>query len=325
MIAKYTSKGAVATGVVLAAGKGRRMGRLGRYTPKACLPVLNQPLLAHNLRMLYNIGIRKTVIVVGHYRQRVTRIARRYVPSDMALRFVEQPKPRGIADALYRTRELVGEWIVLVMGDTYFVPNDLGSGLNILTNSDNGVAGVLSVRPVSDPELIRKECTVLIDDNNYLIDILEKPEAPWNNIKPCGVYFFTCRIFDAIEKTPPSFLRNEVEITDAIKTLMKLGLKVKCIQTIQRDSNFTYPSDVLLSNLYELRQCGLSTMIGSHTKFHPETVLEETIVGDGSNILAPVKLKRSLMLENGRIENPGVYDGCIIGPDFIVHCDIKSS
>ena len=39
-------------GVILAGGRGRRMGPLGEEFPKALLPVANEPLIAHHLRLL---------------------------------------------------------------------------------------------------------------------------------------------------------------------------------------------------------------------------------------------------------------------------------
>lgn len=320
-----SSEGSAVTGVILTAGEGRRMGKLGNHLPKACLPLLTQPLLANNLRLLHEIGIRETVVVLGHHFDMVLEASRCHAPANMALRFIEQPKPVGIADALYRTRDLVGESIVLLLGDTHFVPHDLSLGLRMLTGNGDGtvVAAVLSVRPVSDPTLIQKECTVQLDEDGCLIAIEEKPEKPLNNIKPCGIYFFSRRIFEAISKTPASAIRNEVEITDSIQTLVDLNYKVRCAQTVEWDNNLTYPIDLLISNLYELQRLGCSSIVGNNTEVHADAVLRETIVCDGARITAPARLEHSLVLANGRLEEPGIYEGCIIGPDFILHCDLE--
>ena len=59
------------TGVLLAAGEGKRMGRIGDHLPKACLPVANRPLIAHHIDLLRELGVREVVVVVGHRREAV--------------------------------------------------------------------------------------------------------------------------------------------------------------------------------------------------------------------------------------------------------------
>ena len=49
------------TGVILAAGEGRRMGGLGAVWAKACLPVCNRPLVHHHLDLLHEMGVREVV------------------------------------------------------------------------------------------------------------------------------------------------------------------------------------------------------------------------------------------------------------------------
>ncbi|HVP19571.1 MAG TPA: NTP transferase domain-containing protein, partial [Spirochaetia bacterium] len=107
------------TGVILAAGKGCRMGRLGEYFHKACLPLCNKPLLATHFQLLSEIGIRNIVVVVGYKGEMVERVARSLVPKDAQIQFVVQPEQKGIADALSCARRCIGEWMVLMLGDTH--------------------------------------------------------------------------------------------------------------------------------------------------------------------------------------------------------------
>jgi UTP--glucose-1-phosphate uridylyltransferase len=62
-----------------------------------------------------------------------------------------------------------------------------------------------------------------IDESLYLIeDMIEKPspdKAP-SNIAAVGRYVLTPRIFNCIKETPPG-KGNEIQITDAIRMLMK--------------------------------------------------------------------------------------------------------
>lgn len=57
--------------MILAAGRGTRMGELTRSTPKPLLPVGEQPLIVHLLRRLREAGIRQLVINLAWLGERI--------------------------------------------------------------------------------------------------------------------------------------------------------------------------------------------------------------------------------------------------------------
>src|SRR6266581_8690908 len=54
------------TAVVLAAGRGTRMGALTAATPKPLLPVAGRPLIEHVLGGFAAAGVRRAVVVTGY-------------------------------------------------------------------------------------------------------------------------------------------------------------------------------------------------------------------------------------------------------------------
>lgn len=307
------------TGVILAAGEGRRMGPLGVERAKACLPVVGRPLLHHHLDLLTAMGVRDVVVVVGFRAAEVIAAARAYAPGvdGLALRFVEQRERRGIAHALEQARDLVGERFVVVLGDTFFVPDDLAAGLRLMAADPSGrLAAVLSIRPEPDPAAICRECSVRFDDGGRLLEIREKPAAPFNDLKPCGIYFFDRRIFEAIACTPPSALRGEVEITDAIQGLVRLGYDVGRAATVRWDSNLNVPADLLQSNLVELARRGASSWVAPEASVHPGARLERAVVCAGARVEAPARLVRTLVLEGAVVDRAEPLEDAIVGGGF---------
>src|SRR5215211_6248414 len=63
------------------------------------------------------------------------------------------------------------------------------------------------------------------DGDNRVAQLVEKPAKPKTDLALVGVYMFTPAIFDAARSIEPSG-RNELEITDAIQTLVDRGLRV---------------------------------------------------------------------------------------------------
>jgi choline kinase len=57
---------AVATAVILAAGRGTRLGRLGTEIPKGFLELGGRPIIEDSLDKLVAAGVRRVVIVTGH-------------------------------------------------------------------------------------------------------------------------------------------------------------------------------------------------------------------------------------------------------------------
>ncbi len=61
--------------VILAAGRGSRLGALSDETPKCLLPIAGKPLLEHHLDALASAGIDNVTVVVGFEAQRVAALA----------------------------------------------------------------------------------------------------------------------------------------------------------------------------------------------------------------------------------------------------------
>ncbi|MFB0560473.1 MAG: sugar phosphate nucleotidyltransferase [Candidatus Lokiarchaeia archaeon] len=52
--------------VILAAGKGKRMGNLSKFIPKPLIPITNRPIIEHLILAYKNAGISDFIIVTGH-------------------------------------------------------------------------------------------------------------------------------------------------------------------------------------------------------------------------------------------------------------------
>jgi glucose-1-phosphate thymidylyltransferase len=75
---------------------------------------------------------------------------------------------------------------------------------------------------VSDPE---NYGVAELDGERRVVRLVEKPKEPKTDLALVGVYMFTSAIFDAARSIEPSW-RDELEITDAIQTLVDRGMRV---------------------------------------------------------------------------------------------------
>ena len=59
------------TAVVLAAGRGTRMGALTARAPKPLLEVAGRPLIVHVLGGMANAGVRRAIVVTGYLGEQI--------------------------------------------------------------------------------------------------------------------------------------------------------------------------------------------------------------------------------------------------------------
>jgi dTDP-glucose pyrophosphorylase len=196
--------------IVLAAGRGTRMGGLTENLPKPMLPIAGKPMLEHIVDRLRGAGIDDILVAVGYRRE----VIEAHFPS---LNFVTQEVVEGTAAAVKLGQDFAGrEPFLLTFGD---ILCDAGnySGIAEMFARRNAAA-VIGVKRVDDPW---QGAAVYADESGRVSQIVEKP-APgtsatnWNS---AGLYAFAPIVFDEIDRVKKS-PRGEYEITSAIEQLI---------------------------------------------------------------------------------------------------------
>lgn len=101
--------------MVLAAGLGTRMRPLTADRPKALVSFLGQPLLAHILARLAEVGVRRVVINAHHHADQIADFAARYEgPLTLALS-LEEDEPLESGGGIRKAAPLLGESPVFVI------------------------------------------------------------------------------------------------------------------------------------------------------------------------------------------------------------------
>src|SRR6185437_10781563 len=96
------------TAVVPCGGLGTRLLPITRWLPKEILPVGLRPLLHWILDEAADAGLLRAIIVTHPHKPLLEAAARTY-EGPLELEFIPQDHPRGLGDALLRTRDLLGD------------------------------------------------------------------------------------------------------------------------------------------------------------------------------------------------------------------------
>jgi dTDP-glucose pyrophosphorylase len=306
-------------GVILAAGKGARMYPFSERSPKPILPILNRPLLAHQIEVMRDSGISDVHIVVGHLGYQVASTFGDGSRYGVKINFVEQESTLGLAHAVGALESRVQVPFLLMLGDIYF---HLKAPLRPLC--DEVLAGRTNANLVSmyepDPEMVRRNFVIQADESGRVQRVIEKPRYVDSQLKGCGLYVFDPHIFDAIRRTPRTAMRDEYEITDSIQILIDDGYLVHHQAIVERDLNLTKPDDLLTINLIELARSGLERLVDDSVSLPAGTRIDRSVIGSGVVITHPIRISHSVIMPGVTVTAATDLDSVVMDGEHTVYC-----
>jgi glucose-1-phosphate thymidylyltransferase len=211
--------------VILAGGTGSRLHPLTKVTNKHLLPICDKPMIYYPLQTLLDNKIKDIVIVTGReHMGDVMELLGSGEEFNADFTYKVQDKAGGIAQALGLCKNLLGnEQFAVILGDNIFLPSPkigYGCGAQIFLSY---------VRDVN-----RFGAAILF--NGYVVDIQEKPSGFYNGFAITGLYIYTSKVWDFIQKLKPS-QRGELEISDVNKMyLNKDRLQHKVLEGFWSDA-----------------------------------------------------------------------------------------
>ena len=112
--------------MILAGGRGTRLGALAEATPKPVLDVGGKPFLFWLMRELQRFGIERFVILGGHLAPALVREVEALtpmLPKAAGVEVLAEPSPSGTAGALLGAADRLDERFLLCNGDSLFDTN----------------------------------------------------------------------------------------------------------------------------------------------------------------------------------------------------------
>ncbi len=204
-------------GIILAGGKGTRLGELTRVTNKHLLPVGLYPMVYHPLKKIAGAGIKEILLVSGteHMGDFVELLGSgRDHGCNMTYRV--QDEAGGIAQALGLAEHFARDArMVVILGDNIF----LDPLTPILTDANQHPDFAwVALKQVPDPG----RYGVAELQGNRVIVIEEKPAKPRSDCAVAGIYIYPADVFEVIRTLKPSG-RGELEITDVNRHYLEKG------------------------------------------------------------------------------------------------------
>lgn len=199
--------------VVLAAGRGTRMGELTREVPKPLLPLEGRPMILHILDRLQDAGITDVLLVTGFHAELMERTAAEHA---LSLSFVRQAELNGTGAAALLARPWCAQdRFLLTFGD---ILTEAAHYREMLALAGGGAEAVLAARHVPDPY---QGAAIYVNAAMRIERIVEKPPigtstSNWNS---AGIYVCGPSTFSELERIPLS-PRGEFELTSAFTQML---------------------------------------------------------------------------------------------------------
>lgn len=152
--------------VILAAGRGTRMGDITDSTPKVLLEVSGKTLLEHKFDALPN-NVSEIILIVGYLGSSIqNRFGGSY--GDKRILYVEQEKLDGTAGALWRARSILRDQFLVMMGDDLYSQEDM---IRCISKTKGWAMGVEKREPLGIGG------KVVVDSKDQIVGIEEGAHA----------------------------------------------------------------------------------------------------------------------------------------------------
>ena len=189
--------------IILAAGYATRLYPLTLNMPKALLKIGDKPIIDYIVDEICTVDDVNEIIVVTNHKfakQFIDWAAKHYSKKPIDIiddgTLTEETRKGAIGDILYVLKQKdINEDIMVIAGDNFFTYK-LKDYYDFYKKMDKDC---VCVKEFDDRELLKQMGVAVIDENNRIVDIEEKPKDPKSNIAVYATYIYkkeTLPMFD---------------------------------------------------------------------------------------------------------------------------------
>lgn len=290
--------------VILVAGKSTRTYPLTLTRPKPLLPIGGKTVIEYLLEQLDGL-VDEVILIVGYRKEMIeNELGNRW--NNLKITYCEQKEQKGTGHAVLMAEPYIQDRFIAMNGDDNYDRIDIEQLMKYKYAA--------LVRYEEDPSRFG---VYHVDEQNRVLNLIEKPKEFVGNLTNVGCYIFDRSIFDIISNTPLSE-RGEIEITSSVLSLAKkTDFYVHPIQGFWLANG--YPWDLLLSQAFFMNQLTQGEIKGNVEKnVHLKgfvSIDENTTIKSGTYIEGSVIIGKNCTVgPNSFIRGcTSIGDNCIIG------------
>ncbi|KND49216.1 MAG: bifunctional UDP-N-acetylglucosamine pyrophosphorylase / Glucosamine-1-phosphate N-acetyltransferase [Parcubacteria bacterium C7867-008] len=218
--------------IILAAGRGTRMGTLTDEVPKPMLKVHGKTLLEHKFDIL-PADCEEIILIVG-YKAEVIRNAYGDSYKGIPIRYIVQETLDGTGGAVWLARPFIKDRFAVLMGDDIYGTDDLA---NTLAAADWALL-------VERTENMAEGGIMVVDENNHVLGIEEGDHRGKAGVMNTNLFVLDTRVFE-FPPVPKTAGSSEYGLPQTVvEASKKFGIPVHAIDSASW-IQVTAPEDVV--------------------------------------------------------------------------------
>jgi len=276
--------------IIPLAGKGSRMRPHTHTKPKPLLPVAGKPAIEHIFEQIAPLKPTEYIFITGHLKDVIEDYITQH--HDFKATFIEQKTMDGTASAINLAKKHMTEEVLIVFCDTLFQTN-----LEVLLNSEDD--GILWAQEVED---YQRFGVMVVDENNHMTKIVEKPNEPISKLANIGLYYIKNYelLKQALEKvcSGEAGKGGEYWLTDAFDYMIQKGANMKVV-SVHAWYDTGKPETTLESNAkllkHEVRTAPQESVIHEPVYIGDDCEIENSVIGPNVTIMNACTIKNAVL------------------------------
>jgi len=299
--------------IVPMAGMGKRMRPHTLTIPKPLIPIAGKPIverLCEDLAEVCDEKIDEIGFVIGRFGEAVEKKLISIAEGLGAKgKIYYQDEALGTAHAILCAEPTLHGKTIVAFADTLFKAN---------FQLDEEKDGILWVQKIEDQSQFG---VVQLNSDGAIEDYVEKPETFISDLAMIGIYYF--KDGDWLKKELEYLIDNKViksgeyQLPDALRNMTKQGANFYP-GTVDEwldcgNKNATVNTNQRVLEIKKFKE----SLVSSSLSLKNSQVIEPCYIGDGvelvNSVVGPhVSIGKGTKIENSRIENSVIQEGCII-------------
>jgi glucose-1-phosphate thymidylyltransferase len=304
--------------IILLAGYGTRMRPHTWSRPKPLLKVAGNSIVGHLLDLMHEITTEEVVFVVGYRGEQIENWIRENYPN-LNVKFVVQEEAKGQAHAVWLCKEYLqddGE-VMIAFGDGV-----VEAAYSEISKEGAGSDAVFLVKEVEDP---RRFGVVVLDEDGYIKEFIEKPPTMEHRLAIAGIYWFksSLYLYQALNTVMEEKRKTmgEYFMADAFQVMLEHKAKLRTMM-VEQWADAGTPEAILQTNA-RLLAVGFASPDALERSYaegftvippvfiHPTAEIEAAVIGPHASIDAEVRITNAVV-RNSIIDTGAEIDNCVL-------------
>ncbi|MCD6578224.1 NTP transferase domain-containing protein [bacterium] len=325
-------------GVVLAGGFGTRLRPLTYDIPKPMVPIVNVPIMEHNINLLKKYGIKEIIVLLYYQADVIKKYFGTGEKFGVNIKYHRAAGDYGTAGSVKDAQYLIGNDDFIIISGDVLTDFNLRTGIEFAKKSKALFTIFLtSVKNPLDYGII------IHDEDNNITKFLEKPS--WGQVFSdqinTGIYICRNKVLDHLPETSyydfskdlfPKLMDKKIKIkayvatgywrdigniteykkahNDILKGKIKIKIKGKRLDILGQDVRCE--KNVKIGKNVEFKG---TVIIGENTVIEDGAYIENSVIGNNVLIAKNTMIKRTIIWDNSKILKKSRLHENIIGYD----------